>query len=134
MFGFGVRGKASDGVALGLPRLFATLVGGYGSLVLAPKDPRAQAFEREMNRLASEAGAAAGDAEALARLSERAHGDVRAFAEAQRREVERTLEALDAGLRRGVRTLDDALRAGDAVAASARTTRDRLGQLDRVGS
>ena len=138
MFSLGPRrasgSKRAPEAPPGLPRLLATLVGGYGALVLAPKDPRARGFADRMNRLAAQTGAAAADPLTLARLCETAHEDVRAFAEDQRREVQRTLETLDSGLRRGARTLDDALRAGDAVAATARTTRDRLGQLDRVGS
>ncbi len=134
MFGLAARKASAPSAAPGFPRLLASLVGGYGALVLAPKDPRARAFSVRMERLAAEAAGMAGDPAFLGRLGERAREDVESFAEAQRREVERTLEALDAGLRRGVRSLDDALRAGDAVAGCARTTRDRLGQLDRVGS
>lgn len=114
--------------------LLPSLVRGYGRLVLAPKDPRARTFTGRMERLADEAGQMADDPGFRARAHERVTVEVEEFAQAQRVEIERTMGALQDGVRRTANHLEDTLRAGDAAAGTMATARSGLGALDRVTS
>ncbi|RYG85295.1 hypothetical protein EON77_05815, partial [bacterium] len=87
--------------------LVPSLVRGYGRLVLAPKDPRARTFTGRMERLAREAEEMTADPAFLARARERADAEIEEFADAQRREIERTVGTLEDGLRRTANRLED---------------------------
>ena len=87
-----------------------------------------------MDRLADEAEEMGDDTGFLIRTRERAEAEIQAFADEQRREIERTVGVLEDGLRRTANRLEDSLRAGDAAAGSMATARDGLGALDKVTS
>lgn len=100
-------------------------------MILAPRDPRAKAFQRELDD-ASNRFEADLDDDALIGIGRRVCESAAKFSSYQRIAINETVSGLDLSIRELTTALDFSLEEGEAVAASARRSTRSLARIEEM--